>query len=310
MLNDYSNILILFLIVGIGFILGKIKWFNENSNSAMTKLLLNITLPITLILSITTDFSKKEFLTLIPAIILPFSTILLLMLISFIVAIIMKIPRGEHGLFIGLCSMSSTVFFGIPITMAVYGSHQLPYALMTYIAQTIIYWTLGIYLLKNDNNTEKFNVIDTIKNIFTPPLIAFIIGVFLLLTHIKISSLLTSFFDYLNGMTSPLAMLIIGVIIYLTGLKTLKITIPIIVIIIFRFIVTPLVVLLLGHLLNMPIMMIKVTILVCSLPIPNTTVILANKYKADITLATQALTFSILTYLLYIPVILYFIHTI
>ncbi len=47
-------------------------------------------------------------------------------------------------------------------------------------------------------------------------------------------------------MTSPLAMLIIGVIIYLTGLKTLKITIPIIVIIIFRFIVTPLVVLLLG----------------------------------------------------------------
>ncbi len=61
MLNDYSNILILFLIVGIGFILGKIKWFNENSNSAMTKLLLNITLPITLILSITTDFSKKNF---------------------------------------------------------------------------------------------------------------------------------------------------------------------------------------------------------------------------------------------------------
>ncbi len=115
------------------------------------------------------------------------------MLISFIVAIIMKLPRGEHGLFIVLCSMSSTVFFGIPITMVVYGSHQLPYALMTYIAQTIIYWTLGIYLLKNDNNTEKFNVIDTIKNIFTPPLIAFIIGVFLLLTHIKIPSLLTSF---------------------------------------------------------------------------------------------------------------------
>ncbi|MEX6255407.1 AEC family transporter [Providencia huaxiensis] len=154
----------------------------------------------------------------------------------------------------GLCSMSSTVFFGIPITMAVYGSHQLPYALMTYIAQTIIYWTLGIYLLKNDNNTEKFNVIDTIKNIFTPPLIAFIIGVFLLLTHID-TQFINIFFDYLNGMTSPLAMLIIGVIIYLTGLKTLKITIPIIVIIIFRFIVTPLVVLLLGHLLNMPIMM-------------------------------------------------------
>ncbi|MGG4608609.1 AEC family transporter [Providencia sp. Me31A] len=308
MLNDYSNILVLFLIVGLGFFLGQYKWFNENSNSAITKLLLNITLPITLILSITSDFSKKEFIMLAPNIILPFSTILILMLISFITAIIIKIPKNDRGLFIGLCSMSSTVFFGIPITLAVYGSHLLPYALMTYIAQTLIYWTLGIYLLNNDNNSEKFNILNVIKNIFTPPLIAFIIGVFLLLNQIAIPSFITSLFDYLSSMTSPIAMIIIGFIIYTTGFKTLKINRPIIFIIIFRFIVTPLTVFLIGNLLNTPSEMIKITILVCSLPISNTTVILANKYKADVTLATQSLTFSILIYLIYIPFILYIIH--
>lgn len=308
MLNDYSNILVLFLIVGLGFFLGWSKWFNDNSNSAITKLLLNITLPITLILSITSDFSKKEFLNLAPNIILPFSTILILMLISFITAIIIKIPKNDHGLFIGLCSMSSTVFFGIPITLAVYGSHLLPYALMTYIAQTLIYWTLGIYLLNNDNNTKKFNALSVIKNIFTPPLIAFIIGVFLLLNQITIPVFITSLFDYLSSMTAPIAMMIIGFIIYTTGFKTLRVTRPIVVIIIFRFIITPLVVFLIGNLLKTPPTMVKITILVCSLPIPNTTVILANKYKADVTLATQSLTFSILIYLIYIPFILYIIH--
>ncbi|MBP6121025.1 MULTISPECIES: AEC family transporter [Providencia] len=310
MLQDYSHILVLFLIVGIGFLLGRIKWFNENSNNAMTKLLLNITLPLTLILSITHDFSKQEFLELLPNIILPFSTILVLMFISFITALLIKLPKNDRGLFIGLCSMSSTIFFGIPVTLAVYGSHQLPYALMTYIAQTILYWTLGIYLLNNDNNAEKFNLADTIKNIFTPPLVAFIIGVVLLLNHIEIPSFLSSFAHYLSGMTAPIAMLIIGTIIYITGFKTLKITPYIVVIIIFRFVITPAIVLLLGNLLSMPLMMIKITILVCSLPIPNTTVILASKYKADVTLATQSLTFSIAFYLLYIPIILLLIHKI
>ncbi|MGO2305818.1 MAG: AEC family transporter [Providencia sp.] len=310
MLQDYANILVLFLIVGIGFILGKIKWFNQNNNNAMTKLLLNITLPLTLILSIIHDFSKKEFLTLLPNIILPFSSILILMLLSFITALIIKIPRTDRGLFVGLCSMSSTIFFGIPVALAVYGSHLLPYALMTYIAQTILYWTLGIYLLKNDNDTQKFDLFVTIKNIFTPPLIAFIIGVILLLNHIEIPSFLSSFAHYLSGMTAPIAMLIIGTIIYITGFKNLKITPYIIVILIFRFIITPAVVLSLGLLLHMPVMMIKITILVCSLPIPNTTVILASKYKADVILATQSLTFSIIFYLLYIPIILLLIHKI
>ena len=310
MLQDYLNILVLFLIVGTGLILARLKWLDVNSNKSMTKLLLNITLPLTLILSITSDFSKKEFIALLPNMTLPFFSILILMLLSFIVALVIKLPKTDRGLFIGLSSMSSTVFFGIPITLAVYGSHLLPYALMTYIAQTILYWTLGIYLLNNDNNTKKFNLSDVIKNLITPPLVAFVIGIILLLNHIEIPTFIHSFASDLSGMTAPLAMLIIGTIIYITGFKNLKITSYIAIIVLFRFIVTPVVVLLLGLLLSMPITMIKITILVCALPIPNTTVILASKYKADVTLATQSLTFSIIAYLFFMPIILFLIHRI
>lgn len=308
MLQDYSNVLVLFLVVGVGFFLGKLKWFSPVSNTSMTKLLLNVTLPLTLILSITDDFSKKEFIRLLPNIILPFSTILILILISFLTSIVIRIPKKDRGLFTSLCSMSSTIFFGIPITLAVYGSHLLPYALMTYIAQTVIYWTLGIYLLTGEDTTQKFNIIKSIKNIFTAPLMAFIVGVTLLLNNIELPSVLSDFAHYLSAMTAPMAMLIIGSIIYFTGLKNLRITWTIVVILFFRFIIAPALVLLIGSLLSMPLIMIKITILVCSLPISNTTVILASRYEADVTLAAQSLTFSIILYLIYIPFILWVIH--
>jgi len=65
-----------------------------------------------------------------------------------------------------------------------------------------------------------------------------------------------------------------------------------------------------GWLFSIDREMVKITILICSLPIPNTTVILAEKYKANLPLATGALSFSIGIYLIFLPVILFAIHTI
>lgn len=138
MLHDYLNVMVLFLVVGLGAALTKAKWLNASTNTVFTKLLLNIALPATLILSISSDFTRREFIKLLPDIILPTTVILVLMGLAFAVAKVIKVERSDLGLFIGLCSMSSTIFFGIPITLAVYGSHGLPYALMTYASQTVI----------------------------------------------------------------------------------------------------------------------------------------------------------------------------
>ncbi|OWF78793.1 hypothetical protein B4900_12410 [Yersinia rohdei] len=83
-------------------------------------------------------------------------------------------------------------------------------------------------------------------------------------------------------MTSALAMLVVGTIIFLSGLKNIKITRALCFVVIFRFIVAPIVVLGLGWLFSIDSQMIKITMLICSLPIPNTTVILAEKYKVNV----------------------------
>lgn len=313
MLHDYLNVIVLFLVVGLGCALTKANWLNKSSNGLFTKLLINVALPSTLVLSINADFTRTEFLALVPNVILPVLVILTLMVLAFITAKVIRVESKDVGLFIGLCSMSSTIFFGIPITLAVYGSHGLPYALMTYASQTVIYWTLGLYLLEKGSaekgsGTSAFKTV--IKEIVNMPLIAFFVGVAILLAGFPIPQVINEFLNTLSGMTSALAMLVVGSIIYLSGFKTITINKGLIFIVIFRFICAPAVVLLLGWLLAIDSEMIKITTLICSLPIPNTTVILADKYKVNVQFATESLSFSIAVYLIFLPVILFAIHSI
>jgi len=313
MLHDYLNVMVLFLVVGLGCALTKANWLNQSSNGLFTKLLINVALPSTLVLSINADFTRTEFLALVPNVILPVLVILTLMVLAFITAKVIRVESKDVGLFIGLCSMSSTIFFGIPITLAVYGSHGLPYALMTYASQTVIYWTLGLYLLEK-GSVEKGSGASTFatvtKEIVNMPLIAFFVGVAILLAGSPIPQVINEFLNTLSGMTSALAMLVVGSIIYLSGFKTITINRSLIFVVIFRFICAPAVVLLLGWLLAIDSEMIKITTLICSLPIPNTTVILAEKYKVNVRFATESLSFSIAVYLIFLPVILFAIHSI
>jgi predicted permease len=313
MLHDYLNVIVLFLVVGLGCVLTKANWLNKSSNGLFTKLLINVALPSTLVLSINADFTRSEFLALVPNVILPVLVILTLMVLAFITAKVIRVESKDVGLFIGLCSMSSTIFFGIPITLAVYGSHGLPYALMTYASQTVIYWTLGLYLLEKGtaekvSGTSTFSTV--IKEIVNMPLLAFFVGVAILLAGFPIPQVINEFLNTLSGMTSALAMLVVGSIIYLSGFKTITINRSLIFVVIFRFICAPAVVLLLGWLLAIDSEMIKITTLICSLPIPNTTVILAEKYKVNVRFATESLSFSIAVYLIFLPVILFAIHSI
>lgn len=141
------------------------------------------------------------------------------------------------------------------------------------------------------------------------PLLAFFVGVVILLSGLHIPGFIADFFGYLSGMTSGLAMLVIGAIIYITGFKGFRFSREIVVVIVFRFVFAPVLAYLLGMALSVPEEMIKVTVLMVSLPIPNTTVILAKKYHADVVFATESLSFSIAAYLVFLPVILMVIHS-
>lgn len=315
MWTDYLNILVLFIIVGLGYFLAAKSWLTRESNQLFVKLIIRITLPFMLLLDITKDFTKEEFIKLIPFICLPLLTILSLMALSWLYEKVARVPKKRFGLFIVMCSIDSVVFMGIPICLAVFGRQSLPYALLYFVSSSLVFWTLGVYLLQKDRvayekATSQFHWQTFIKNLFSPPLIGFLLGVFLLLFGIPLPHFLETFASSLGAMTSPMAMLVIGTLVYLTGLKQLKWNKDTFVVLLFRFVLSPIIVFLWSLVLPVSPLMVKVTILQSALPIQNTTVILADEYQTDITFGTTSLSYSIIVYLFVVPILLWFVNMI
>ena len=100
----------------------------------------------------------------------------------------------------------------------------------------------------------------------------------------------------------------IGIIIYQTGLKNLTLDKDTIGVLVGRYLVSPIVIILLSKVIPVPTLMLNVFILQSAMPVQNSMPILAKGYGADETFATSSLVYSIVGYLFVILVLLQVIY--
>lgn len=117
-------------------------------------------------------------------------------------------------------------------------------------------------------------------------------------------------FSHLGSMTSSLTMMVIGSVINIMDFQEFKLSKEILAASVFRLVLAPSTAYKIGTTFSTPAKMIKTTTLIVFLPTPNTTVILTKKYNTDVLLATEPLSFSVSVCLIFLPVILMFIHSI
>ena len=64
-----------------------------------------------------------------------------------------------------------------PINQALFGDASIPYVLIYYMCNTTFFWTLGTYLIQRDGEGEaQFDLKTSLKKVFSPPLMGFILG--------------------------------------------------------------------------------------------------------------------------------------
>lgn len=174
---------------------------------------------------------------------------------------------------------------------------------------TTLFWTIGIYLIASDNPLFKrekvqFNPIVALKKIFSPALIGFLIGIMWVLTKLPLPESFTTFLAYLANLTPPLSMFIISIIVYSVSITKLSLDKEIIGVLVGRYLVSPLLVWLVGQFITIPPLMLAVFIILSGMPVQNSIPILARSYQANQTFAASSLGYSVLLYLIYIPLLL------
>lgn len=309
MLQAYVKIFAIFALMFLGYFLSYKQWFSNRTADVFSKLVLNVALPFSMFLNMTSNFSRDEFLTLFSGMIIPLLSMTATFFISLIYRELAKVTPSRKGTFSAMFTYSNTIFIGLPINIAIFGEKAIPYALLYYIVNTTFFWTLGIYQIAQDNPDIKkarisFHPLVLLKKIFTPALLGFLVGLLWVLTTLDVPEFIASFGGYLADLTTPLSMFVIGIIIYFSGLKNLKMNKDIFGVLLGRFVFSPFIVWLLGFVFPVPPLMLAVFMIQSSMPVQNSIAILARNYNADEEFGASSLGYSVLIYLIYIPILL------
>ncbi|GEO74579.1 AEC family permease [Levilactobacillus namurensis DSM 19117] len=304
-IRSVSGVLIILVMIGLGYVLSRRGWFDDQAPKLIARLVTQIALPAYMISTITTKFSATTLKETLPDLRFPVLSMLIMFGLSIIAFHLFRINPKHRGLFESMFLNSNTVFVGLPVNEALFGPKSLPFVLVYYMANTTFFWTLGVYLIQRDGQgVSQFNLKTTLQKIFSPPLLGFIVGVILVLLNIQLPHWIMQDFQYVGGLTIPLSMIFIGTAIAGAGLQNIRVNRDSLGILLGRFIVAPV---LMGCLVlptGMPLLMKQVFILQAAMPVMTNAPVVSKLYHADSDYAAIMVTETTLLSLVVIPILM------
>lgn len=306
-IHSLESILSIFIMIYIGYFLCGRGWFNDETAALFSKIVIYISMPPMMVSNILAYFDKKKLSQSAMGLSIPFCSMILCYFIGKATAKIIKIKPERHGLFEAMFFASNTIFMGLPINLALFGEKSVPYVLLYYIANTTLFWTIGTYSINKAKDNKIFSF-QTLKKIFSPPLIGFLVAIFLILLDIKLPLFIMDTCKYLGNLTTPLSMMFVGITLHSIGISDIKIDKDMTAILTSRFVLGPLIVIVLSNFIKIPILMEKVFVIQASMPVITQCAIISRAYKSDYKFASVAVTLSTLLSIIFIPLYMEFLN--
>ena len=304
-LRSISGILVILGMILVGFIIGEKGWFDDKSRGLLAKLVTQVALPCYMLYTITQRFTAADLLKMLPALRFPALSMVILLGIATGVARIFAVRQDRRGLFISMFFNSNTIFVGLPINQALFGDASIPYVLIYYMCNTTFFWTLGTYLIQRDGEGEaQFDLKTSLKKVFSPPLMGFLLGLVLVMLQIKLPAFLASDLQYLGNLTTPLSMIFIGLSVSHVGVKQLVLGKEQLLILLGRFLVAPLLMASIVYWVPLSSLMKQVFIIQSAMPVMTNAPVVARLYGADSDYAAVMVTETTLATMVVIPILM------
>ncbi|WP_230198139.1 AEC family transporter [Megasphaera massiliensis] len=311
MLHGLEGIFEVLFIIAIGVILSKKGWFGSNMSAVFSKLVMKISLPLYMLCQMEKDFTHDSLIRIAPDLILPFASIFLAYIVGRIAAKVLHIRRERQGVFVTCFFIANTIFIGLPVNLALFGTQSVPSVMLYYMANTTMFWTLGIYHIVNDSQGGKGNMplfsAQTIKKVFSPPLMGFLIGLALVLANIKLPDFLLTSFQYVGNMATPLSLLVIGIEMAGISFSDIHWDRDVVGALIGRFLVCPACVLALLPFIPVTPMSSQVFTMQASMPAMTQMTVVAKSIGADVRYSTQVTFITVVMGIVVIPLYMFIV---
>lgn len=308
--NALSSLLGLLLIVSVGYVLAALDWFSKDVRRLIPRLITNISLPPLLMGTILRSFDRENLLQMVSGAFAPLLAIVATFLLAWYLCGPLGIERRHKGLFCACISNSNTIFIGIPVNRALFGPDSLHYVLLYYFAATIFLWSVGNWAIYHDADADhplKPSIMRNIRNFFSPPMLAFITGIALVMSGIQLPVFVMDAVKYIGDLTIPLALIFIGITLQGIDLHTLRLTRDMRLALLGRLVASPLITALVLCFFPLPDLMCKVFIVQSALPVLTQAAILSAYYNTDPQFGSLMVSLSTIFCALSIPLLMCFI---
>lgn len=312
-LTSVSSVVEIVLIMALGYILRRNGWFGDTFGSNIASLITKIALPASIFMSVMKYLSRDKLASLGIGIIFPALAVVISYLLAFAAVKIFRIRKGRRGIFINAVANANTIFIGMPLNNALFGSKAMSYFLIYYIVNTVSTWAFGVFLIQNDDPTSdgksekrEFNW----RKLLPMPLVGFVFSIIWSLLGIPVPNFLGQTLSYIGSLVTPLSLIYIGIVLYDAGLNNFHFERDSVLALIGRFIISPLVLILLIKFgtnslgISLPSLMQQTLVVQSATPMLAVLPILGAEAHGDVKYATDVVVMSTVLFVVVVPILM------
>lgn len=290
LIQGVTSVLPLLFLILLGIYVATLPWFGREGMNILSKLNLEIFIPIFMFYNVYRTYQNpRDLLELLYNIQYPFVIVLSSIAIGTLMAKLLRIKSPQRSIFINAVSFSNTVVMGMPVISSLYGEETLPVTMMFYASNTILYWTVGVWLLRRDvGSKSSLGVWRTVKVIVgSKPMLGFLLGIAAVIVQLPVPDFIIRPMSHIATSVTPLAMMFIGSVLRFADYGKIAHLKELLIIVGYRLLAVPVVTGVICMLLPVPTVMKHVFFIIANMPAMAQLPIMAKEVGSDYELASM-----------------------
>lgn len=244
----FTKMVELFIIILIGYISGKLGVLGRETKSQLTKIILYVAIPCTVLASVMNSTSIPSGPQMARLLGVAFSSYIVLFILAKLAGLILPVKGARKGAVEFGIMFCNVGFIGYPVTQAIFGKECLLYTTMFNLPFNILCYSIGAAMIRSqamaaagntganaqekaeclpnrvsrgkdstDANTQEKSAIlglslaELKKLLLTPAMISSVLALIMALLHLQGPAVLGETLDIVGSMTTPGALLVIGI---------------------------------------------------------------------------------------------------
>lgn len=294
----------LFVAIFIGFISAKTGYLKENIRISISKIIVNITLPLMIFTSLIAKELNMDMLKDVGIVVFTsFVVMTVLYFLGILTAKIFKLKEPTKSLHAVLSASGNVGFLGYPLVTAVFGAQARFFSIIYGMVNDILFWTLGVYLINKPTAIRKNE--NPYKKLLNPNTLAFLIGIPFLVFKIKLPPILNESLSSIGETTTYLSMIFIGMTLATIDVKNILKNASMIAPAVLKMIIAPIIVTFVFITLKVNPLVIGAVVLQIAMPAQTVTSIVAKEADSNEQYAAYYIFFSTVLSLITLPFVYY-----